>query len=76
MPYKTTLTDEHGIVHAVTMPDIPADYPEGGTVVPLAACGVGENGALAVRLARQTAHPSFTNRVVTCCDCYSVRTNA
>jgi hypothetical protein len=67
---RSTLTDPTGIVHRVSVPDIPADFPNGGSVVVTADCGRGrQSDAIPAHLARKTSHPSFTGRLVTCLDC-------
>lgn len=66
---RTTLADETGTVHRVTLPHIPANYPDGGSVTVRAHCGAGRYNTLPARLARQANHPTFLNRQVTCPTC-------
>lgn len=68
-PYQTTLCDERGRVHSVTMPHIPLGTPSDHPIHPVALCGIGPDEVLPVRLAVQTRHPSFRGRAVTCVYC-------
>ncbi len=70
--HRTTLADPHGVVHRVSVPAIPADYPRGGGVTITADCGSGAD--LPADLARRTTHPAFTHRTVTCTGCILART--
>lgn len=67
---RTTL-EGGGRVHAVTLPRIPADYPDGGSVTVTADCGIGRGEALPANYARQATTRYFTEREVTCPACLS-----
>ena len=67
---RSTLSDIDGVIHAVTLPDIPNDYPSGGSVAVTTDCGAGaKSDTLPAHLARKTRHPAFTGRLVTCLAC-------
>lgn len=67
MMIRSTLADSLGTVHAVSVPVIPADYPDGGGVTVIADCGVGSD--LPAGLARRAHHPAFVGRAVSCPAC-------
>lgn len=66
--FRTTLF-AGGVVHAVTMPDIPAHVPGTTSVRPSPDCHPSKPEFLPAYLARQTTDPSFTEREVTCQVC-------
>jgi hypothetical protein len=65
--YVTTLTDNEGYVHRVTMPWVNAAHVQ--PVVVTAACGIAPDTTIPARQARLTSLPEFRGRSVTCPGC-------